>query len=106
MIPLFATLFTALLWSLEYGILVGVLINLVFVLYTNARPEVFIQKEKLPQGNVFVVTPSKELHYPSADYIRGYVMRECIGDTNTVVLDGKYIKSVDTTVAKVNFANL
>lgn len=101
MIPLFATLLTALLWSLEYGILVGVIINLSFVLYTNARPEILVQKEKLPQGNVFLVTPSKELHYPAADYIRGLVMTECGSDTFTVVLDGRYIKSVDTTVAKV-----
>lgn len=44
LIPTFATFILCLLIGVEYGILVGVAINIVFLLYPSARPNVRVEK--------------------------------------------------------------
>jgi MFS superfamily sulfate permease-like transporter len=41
------TFFACLLWNLAYGILVGVSVQLFFILYNIARPKVDIQEKKV-----------------------------------------------------------
>ena len=43
------TFLAGLLWNLAYGILVGVGVQLVFVLYSIARPKVAIEERKVSQ---------------------------------------------------------
>ena len=43
LIPAFATFVCCLIWALEYGILVGVGIQVLFILYNAARPSVVVQ---------------------------------------------------------------
>ena len=43
------TFLAGLLWNLAYGILVGVGVQLVFVLYSIARPKVSIEERKVSQ---------------------------------------------------------
>lgn len=99
LIPLFATFFACLFLGLEYGIVIGVGINLLFILYPSARPPVKIEEEKLPQGDVFIITPSRNLHFPAAEYLREKVMRKS-KNASTIVIRGKYMSSIDATVAK------
>lgn len=88
-------------FSLEYGILIGVAVNIVFVLYSSARPPISIERNKLPCGDAFIVTPSRSLQYPSAEFVREKVIKDCDRFNSTVIIDGKHIRSVDATVAKV-----
>lgn len=44
LIPTFATFVTCLVIAVEYGILIGVGINLLFLLYPSARPTVQVEK--------------------------------------------------------------
>lgn len=44
LIPMFATFFLCLIIGVEYGILVGVGVNLVFLLYPSARPTMHVEK--------------------------------------------------------------
>jgi sodium-independent sulfate anion transporter 11 len=44
LIPTFVTFITCLVIAVEYGILIGVGINLLFLLYPSARPTVHIEK--------------------------------------------------------------
>jgi len=44
LIPTFATFVTCLVIAVEYGILIGVGINLLFLLYPSARPTVHVEK--------------------------------------------------------------
>ena len=53
LIPAFATFVCCLIWALEYGILVGVGIQVLFILYNAARPSVVVQ--------VHIKKTSKEL---------------------------------------------
>jgi solute carrier family 26 (sodium-independent sulfate anion transporter), member 11 len=41
------TFLACLLWNLAYGILVGVGVQLVFILYSIARPKVQIEEKKV-----------------------------------------------------------
>lgn len=44
LIPTFATFLLCLVIGVEYGIVAGVGINLVFLLYPSARPQVHVEK--------------------------------------------------------------
>lgn len=105
LIPFFTTLLSCVFFSLEYGILIGLGSNLIFVLYLSARPAVAVEKHKLQHCDVFVATPCRSMQYPAAEFVRERVMEECSGANTVVVLDGKYIKSIDSTVAKVGRKN-
>ncbi|KAF5284362.1 hypothetical protein FQR65_LT13579 [Abscondita terminalis] len=100
LIPFSVTFVASLLIGLEYGILIGIASNLLFILYSSARPSIEIEREKLAQGDVFIVTPSRSLQFPSAEYLREKVIQGCYYPKTTVVLNGKYINNVDATVAK------
>ena len=55
LIPAFATFVCCLIWALEYGILVGVGIQVLFILYNAARPSVVVQvhtRLRRPQNNI------------------------------------------------------
>lgn len=101
MIPLLVTLVACLFLGLEYGILIGLATNITFVLYSSARPPVTIERNKLPCGDTFIVTPSRSLQYPAAEFVRERIINHCDRFNSTVIINGKYIRNVDATVAKV-----
>lgn len=103
-IPFLVTLLCCLFISLEYGILIGIGVNLMFILYANARPKLLITKEKLSVGDVFLVHSKTALHYMAAEYVRETILKECSTDPKcAIVFDGKPVGNIDVTVAKVNF---
>lgn len=55
LIPMFATFFLCLVIGVEYGILVGVGINLMFLLYPSARPKIHVEKSVVSsrRNNIF-----------------------------------------------------
>ena len=44
LIPTFATFLFCLIIGVEYGILIGVAINIMFLLYPSARPKIHVEK--------------------------------------------------------------
>ncbi|KAJ8967603.1 hypothetical protein NQ314_002721 [Rhamnusium bicolor] len=97
LIPLSATLLCCLLINLEYGILIGIATNVLFVLYTSARPKLEIEH---PSGDVYVVKLKTGLHFSAAEYVREHILQNCVIEKSTVIIDGKYIGNIDATVAK------
>ncbi|CAH1996916.1 unnamed protein product [Acanthoscelides obtectus] len=97
LVPLTATLFFCLLINLEYGILIGIAINMTFVLYASARPKLDLE-EHLP--NVYMIKPKTGLYYTAAEYFREFILQNCLTEKSTVVIDGRYIGNIDSTVAK------
>ena len=50
LIPMFVTFLFCLIVGVEYGILLGVGINLMFLLYPSARPTIHVDKCKVSIG--------------------------------------------------------
>ncbi|XP_072385633.1 sodium-independent sulfate anion transporter isoform X1 [Diabrotica undecimpunctata] len=97
LIPLTTTLVCCLLINLEYGILIGIAVNIVFVLYSSARPKIEIE-ELSPQ--YYLVKFKTGLHYTASEYLRENILQMCKTANSTVIIDGEYIGNVDATVAK------
>ena len=76
LIPAFATFFCCLFWALEWGILVGVGIQVLLILYHVARPGVNVDLRKLngftdaETGQFLFVTLDRALIFPSVTYVR------------------------------------
>lgn len=45
--PFLVTLFVCLFWSLEYGILCGIAANVSYILYSSARPQIWLYTLKV-----------------------------------------------------------
>lgn len=95
----FVTLIASLFLGVEYGILIGIACNILLILYSSARPPVTINKESIGHLDVMMVTPTASLHYPAAEYLRHQII---INSDNhlDIVINGLYVISIDTTVAK------
>ena len=68
LIPAFATFICCLFWALEYGILVGVGIQVLLILYHAARPNINIELQSLDRTEIhhfLFVTLDRALVFPS-----------------------------------------
>uniref|UniRef100_A0A146M5W7 Sodium-independent sulfate anion transporter n=1 Tax=Lygus hesperus TaxID=30085 RepID=A0A146M5W7_LYGHE len=103
LVPLIATLLTCLFFGLEYGMLVGITVNLLFILYHSARPSVSVQWIWVQDCEVLLVTPTQSLNFPASDYLRALIIERCTAAKNTtatVIFDGTHILDIDSTIAK------
>ncbi|XP_034936756.1 sodium-independent sulfate anion transporter-like [Chelonus insularis] len=104
LIPMFATFFLCLVIGVEYGILVGVGINLMFLLYPSARPNIHIEKCVTESGADYLqVIPGNSLYFPAVDFIKQFVDHAGIREGSSqlpVVVDCRYVLGADFTAAK------
>ncbi|KAG8223320.1 hypothetical protein J437_LFUL001197 [Ladona fulva] len=75
LVPAFITFFACLLIGVEYGLLVGVAVDVAFVMYGSARPEIVVEKiTDIPGVPPYLkVTPDSGLMFPAIDYLREVV---------------------------------
>ncbi|KAL3273824.1 hypothetical protein HHI36_015252 [Cryptolaemus montrouzieri] len=104
LIPAAATFLGCLLLRLEVGIVLGISINVIFLLYQSARPSVHVEKLTTSLGcDYLLITPDRSLAFPSVEYVRSIVSKAGIkqGSSSTpVVIDAKHIQAADFTAAK------
>ncbi|XP_014233001.1 sodium-independent sulfate anion transporter [Trichogramma pretiosum] len=104
LVPTFATFVLCLVIGVEYGIVAGVAINLVFLLYPSARPQVNVEKQITSSGAEYLmVTPSNSLYFPAVDFIKQSVGNAGITEGSSqipVVVDCRYMLGADFTAAK------
>ncbi|XP_014259205.1 sodium-independent sulfate anion transporter isoform X2 [Cimex lectularius] len=102
LVPLACTLLSCLFFGLEYGMLVGITVNLLFILYQSARPSVALQWLWVSEVEVLLVTPTQSLVFPASDYIREVILQSCVARRSSakVVIDGTHIHYIDSTMAK------
>ncbi|KOX79687.1 Sodium-independent sulfate anion transporter [Melipona quadrifasciata] len=104
LIPMFVTFLFCLIVGVEYGILLGVGINLMFLLYPSARPTIHVDKCKTISGaDYLLVTPGNSLYFPAVDFIKKSVGNAGIKQGSCqvpVVVDCRYILGADFTAAK------
>ncbi|CAD7084101.1 unnamed protein product [Hermetia illucens] len=101
-IPLVVTFISCLFLGLEFGILCGIGVNVLFILYNSASPKINIVTEKIEDIEVILATVSENLVYSSAEYLRDKILR-AVTESDTqikyAIIDGARINSLDSTVA-------
>ncbi|CAG9827138.1 unnamed protein product, partial [Diabrotica balteata] len=96
------TFIACLVLHLEIGILVGIGINLLLILYHAARPKIFVEKLSTTGGvEYLLLTPDRCLIFPSADYVRHIVTKYGVRQGIPVVIDCSHIYGADFTAATV-----
>nr|XP_050855019.1 sodium-independent sulfate anion transporter-like isoform X1 [Vespula vulgaris] len=111
LIPAFITFFACLFAGVELGILIGIAIDLLILIYFNARPTMYIEYRNNPIANYVLVRPSAGLLFPAVDYLRIY-LTETLNDDKYkkslkhsknlkyIILDCGYIDKIDFTAAQ------
>lgn len=99
LVPLVVTLLCSLFIRLEYGIIIGIVTNIGFILYATARPKIAVDQY---QNHVFVINFKTGLHFAAANYIRETILEICDREKCIIVIDGKNVGNIDATIAKVS----
>ncbi|XP_011881298.1 PREDICTED: sodium-independent sulfate anion transporter-like [Vollenhovia emeryi] len=94
------TLVPCVFLGLEYGILIGIVVNLVALLYFSARPSVRTKIEQIEGETVIVIVPEEAVAFPAAERLRANIMKLSGESECNVILDCKNLKRLDVTVAK------
>lgn len=102
LIPGLFTFFACLFLPLEIGVLLGIGLNLISILYHAARPKISIRECRTRAGYKYLLlTPDRCLVFPSADYVRNLVTKHSIKRNMSVVVDCSHVYGADFTAAKV-----
>ncbi|GJQ81889.1 hypothetical protein Trydic_g9913 [Trypoxylus dichotomus] len=102
LIPGMGTLIACLVFPLEYGIIIGVGLNLLFILYHAARPKILLERLKSRNAiEYLMLTPDRCLIFPSVEYVRNLVNKHSIRQGIPVVIDCSHIYGADFTAAQV-----
>lgn len=94
------TLVPCVFLGLEAGILIGIVINLIALLYFSARPSIRTKIEQIEGETVIVVVPEEAVAFPAAERLRANIMKLSGESECNVILDCKNLKRIDVTVAK------
>ncbi|XP_075231067.1 sodium-independent sulfate anion transporter-like [Lycorma delicatula] len=104
LIPAAATFLSCLLIRLELGIVIGIGINILFLLYASARPSVHVEKLRSEWGcEYLMITPDRSLVFPSVEYVRNLVTKVGVKQGSSsipVVIDSRHVQCADFTAAK------
>ncbi|XP_076210259.1 sodium-independent sulfate anion transporter isoform X2 [Aptenodytes patagonicus] len=94
LVPLCVT-FLLCFWEVQYGIVAGVLVSGILLLYSIARPPI-----KVSEGNVLLLQPGSSLHFPAIECLRDAVCSHALAASppRCIILDCRHISSIDYTV--------
>ncbi|KAI8130401.1 hypothetical protein FF38_06165 [Lucilia cuprina] len=102
LVPGVGTFIACLVLPLEMGILIGVGVNVIFILYHAARPKLTTEILTSPAGNEYLmITPDRCIIFPSVDYVRNLVNKQSMRNSIPVVIDASHIYGADFTAATV-----
>jgi sodium-independent sulfate anion transporter 11 len=108
LIPGLACFLGCLFYELEMGIGLGVVIQVLMVLYHTARPGLNVEVCRREQGSSYVsITPRQAVVFPSVSHIRSCINKEGQRQDTLlpVVVDCCHVDQVDYTAAK-GFASM
>ncbi|XP_053658078.1 sodium-independent sulfate anion transporter-like [Anopheles marshallii] len=102
-IPFIVTLVSCLLLGLEYGMVIGIVLNICFILYMTSRPKIDQALLRTRSGiEAMVVKPDQSLIYSSIEYLKHEVVKMTDKtQVATVIIDGSNVSYVDCTAAKI-----
>nr|XP_016926103.1 sodium-independent sulfate anion transporter [Drosophila suzukii] len=90
------------LFGVEVGLFVSIVVTALHLLYLWARPEIRVKIEQLEEMQYIRVTPGNGVYFPAINYLRERVLKACTqADFKiTVVIDGQRINGMDYTAAQ------
>lgn len=119
MVPFVATFIGTLALGLDSGIVIGIAVNLLFVLYATSRPRTKIIRTKIHNRNLLLVVPDQSLIFSAAENFKYRVLKHANAITSSVyaddgitpnnvssdtisvvIISGEYVGTIDSTVAK------
>ncbi|XP_073945707.1 sodium-independent sulfate anion transporter-like [Choristoneura fumiferana] len=101
-IPAVVTFAACLLTRLELGIVIGIAVNLMFLLYASARPSVRVTRAVSSDGiEHLVAVVDRSLAFPSAEFVRRALRKAAdAARAQPLVLDATHVQAADFTAAK------
>lgn len=83
------------------GIVVGVGLNLVFILQKSARPGITHEVKKVGDKELVLVVPDQSIFFSASEYFRSHLTKLAHKHSSAewVVVDGQHINQIDATVA-------
>lgn len=106
-VPAVVTFVSCLMLRLELGIVIGIGVNLVFLLYASARPSVRVSHAVSAHGVEHVVaTVDRSLAFPSAEFVRRALRKAAPSPDTPLVVDATHVHAADFTAAKVPSSSL
>ncbi|XP_059145996.1 sodium-independent sulfate anion transporter-like isoform X2 [Physella acuta] len=96
--PFFITFICSLIVGIEYGILIGVGVSVLMLLYPTARPKV----KYLATKGFLMVTPLHGLNFPAAEYLEIQALDRALTEDKIryIVLDMEHLSSMDFTAVQ------
>ncbi|XP_065338672.1 sodium-independent sulfate anion transporter-like isoform X1 [Cloeon dipterum] len=104
LIPLYATFISSLIIGIDYGMMIGIGVNVLFIFHEAARPKLSMETLSVLNKEVIIVSPDRGITYPAAEHVKDIINRQSaqhVGSDLLVVLDGKRIYSLDSTAVRV-----
>nr|XP_020669252.1 sodium-independent sulfate anion transporter isoform X1 [Pogona vitticeps]XP_020669262.1 sodium-independent sulfate anion transporter isoform X1 [Pogona vitticeps]XP_020669271.1 sodium-independent sulfate anion transporter isoform X1 [Pogona vitticeps]XP_020669280.1 sodium-independent sulfate anion transporter isoform X1 [Pogona vitticeps] len=94
LLPLSVT-FLLCFWEVQYGIIAGVLVSGVLLLYPIARPRI-----KVLNHGALVIQPASGLNFPAIEFLRETVYKQALSgpQLHSVILDCTHVSDIDYTV--------
>lgn len=98
-----ATFIGSLALGLHIGIIIGIVLNLFFVLHRNARPKISCELFEIGREKVLVLSPFQNLYFPAADALLKQITKcstKYSQQATIVVINGHLVKRIDSSVAE------
>lgn len=94
LLPFLVTFFLS-FWEIQYGILAGILVSLIILCFSIARPKIKVID---PNGSTLMIMSG--LSFPSVEYLRDAIHEKAFTEylPQTVVLDFTHVNVLDYTV--------
>ncbi|XP_032596070.1 sodium-independent sulfate anion transporter isoform X2 [Drosophila grimshawi] len=105
MVPFVATAASCVFWSLEYGMLVGIAVNALFILEKSTTPQFELTTQKHNGIELCLAELKGSVDYTAAEYLKSTTVARVTEEERTdssiglVIIKGDEIRSIDATVA-------
>ncbi|XP_022178528.1 sodium-independent sulfate anion transporter-like [Myzus persicae] len=105
LIPFTTAFVSCLIFDVELGLLFGICVDLLCVLYRSARPSISIEKETNSGCVKWVVRPSSGLLFPAVDFMRQRIIAEMSSSERSnkpklIIVDCVHFDKTDFTAAQ------
>ncbi|XP_034660413.1 sodium-independent sulfate anion transporter [Drosophila subobscura] len=102
MLPFLVTVLCCVFWTLEYGMVVGIVFNALFLLYKSMKPQFQLETQKYNGVELSLADLKGSIDYSAAEYLKTAIVSHVTsqqGAISLVIIKGDEIGSIDTTVA-------